>query len=284
MFVISSRAGFDAPDTFSSLDQARPGTAERGEGRDRETYTSPLAVAERLRGRRVLVLVHGYNYALSDATTLFRTVEQTAEAHFPDAYDAVLGYTWPSGASPYDYFGAKARIGEAGRRLRRWLEALWAVGCTVDVAGHSLGVRVAAAAVEGASVFRARNVFLLAAAAGTDALEALRAAAGHAYVFYTRNDEALGRWYWLFEWETPLGYAGPSRAALADWGPDDVTVVDCTDVVPGHDQYQSSPGFADVLAELLDRPGPATETPGDASRPPAATAVEAEPAPVPERV
>jgi esterase/lipase superfamily enzyme len=188
MFTISSRADFASPDAFSSTDEARPWHSA-------EASLSPLALANRLRGGRVLVPVHGFNYRFQDATVLFRTVAQTAERHFPDAYDAVVGYTWPSATAAYSYFTAKGRVPEAGLRLRRWLDALWAAGCTIDLAGHSMGVRVAAAATREPGALRVRNLFLLAAAAGTDVLDPLSDAGDSVYVFHTRKDEALGRWY-----------------------------------------------------------------------------------------
>lgn len=255
--MINARAEERAPDAFASTDHARPLPLVDGEGLPTEGR-SPLAVAQTLQGQRVLVLVHGYNYTVADAIGLFRTVGQTVERHVPGAYDAVVGYTWPSAATPYDYFGAKRRVPEAGRRLCRWLDAFWAAGCTVDLAAHSLGARVGAAALEEGAV-RPRNVFLLAAAAGTDLLPIISSQADDVYVFYNRNDEALGRWYRLFEWETPLGYAGPSPERAAA-GHENVTAVDCTEAVPGHTEYRTSPAVVDVLVEVLgdpeDRTGP----------------------------
>jgi esterase/lipase superfamily enzyme len=257
MFVINARSALRSDDAFAPADQVGSLTAARSSARFSDAGSrSPLAIARQLAGQRVLVLVHGYNHTMEDAARLFQTVQQTAHQRFPDAYDAVIGYTWPAGASRLDYFAAKSRTEEAGHRLRRWLEGLWSAGCTVDIACHSLGARVTTAAVQDAASFQARNMFLLAAAAGPAVLDDVHDAAEHVYVFYTRNDAALGRWYWLFEWETPIGYAGPSSDVphMDRWP--NVTVVDCTAAVRGHYDYLVSPAFIDYLAQTLKRSQP----------------------------
>jgi len=264
MLLVNARADGTAPDAFAGTDRIHNLDAP---GRTVEDAPpSPLHAAETMEGWRVLVLVHGFKYTIGDATALFDRIEHTVAGRFPDAYDEVVGYTWPSGASAVDYFSAKGRVAQAGRRLRRWLDALWAAGYTVDLACHSLGARVATAALrgqttprpEGESSLQAaprlRNAFVLGAAVGPDALGDVQGAAEQVYVFHTRRDVALGRWYWLFEWETPLGYAGlgADPAAAARWP--NVTIVDCTDTVPGHRAYHDSDAVLDFLADALDRP------------------------------
>lgn len=255
MLLINSRSNFHAADAFAPSDQVRAFPVGLS-APTRLAAARPLAPPDAVRhlaGQRVLVLVHGYNHTVEDAIQLYQTVHQTVRRRFSEAYDAVVGYTWPAGASRLAYFAAKSRVDHAGCRLRRWLEGLWAAGCTVDIAGHSLGARITTAAVRDTTAFRARHVFLLAAPAGPAALDDVHDAAEHVYVFHTRADAALGRWYWLFEWETPIGYAGLSPdAPRADRWPN-VTAVDCTATVTGHYDYLQAPAFIAYLARVLNR-------------------------------
>jgi hypothetical protein len=258
MLLVNARADGTAPDAFAPTDQVRDTDARRRSARG-PLPSSPLQVAGTVRDRRVLVLVHGLNYAVGDAIALFRRIEQTFTNRFPDAYDEIGGFTWPSGASAVDYFSAKGRVEEAGRRLRRWLDALWAAGCTIDLACHSLGARVATAALRNQTAPRLANAFVLGAAVGPDALGDVHGAADQVYIFHTRRDVALGRWYWLFEWETPLGYAGleADPTAASRWP--NVTTVDCTDAVPDHQSYHASDAVLNFLGDVLDQP-PAERT------------------------
>jgi hypothetical protein len=258
MLLVNARADGTAPDAFAPTDQVRDTDARRRSARGPDP-SSPLQVAKRLRDRRVLVLVHGLNYAIGDAVVLFRRIEQTFANRFPGAYDKIGGFTWPSGASAVDYFSAKGRVDEAGHRLRRWLDALWAAGCTIDLACHSLGARVAAAALRDTTASRLRNAFVLGAAVGPDALGDMHGAADQIYIFHTRRDVALGRWYWLFEWETPLGYAGLEGDPTAATRWPNVTTVDCTDAVPDHQSYRASDAVLNFLGDVLDQP-PAERT------------------------
>jgi hypothetical protein len=111
-------------------------------------------------------------------------------------------------------------------------------------------------ALDEPGTFCARNVFLLAAAAGTEVFETLRLAAGHVHVLYTRNDKALGRWYWLFEWESALGYAGlpRSESALGRWP--NVTAVDCSGAVTNHHDYHAAPSVLNYLAHAIRSKAP----------------------------
>jgi hypothetical protein len=78
----------------------------------------------------------------------------------------------------------------------------------------------------------------------------MQASTEQTYVFYTRHDTALGRWYWLFEWETPVGYAGV-RAAKRRWG-SDVKAIDCTGSVEGHNAYHASSFVLNVLNTVVN--------------------------------
>lgn len=252
MLIISSRANVHANHAFAEADRVLPvDPTVPHDTRSASRSLSKLEVARRVGGQHILVLVHGYNHTLHDATTLYATVRETTRQRFPDAYDHVVGYTWPCGASRLTYFCAKSRVGEAGSRLRRWLEWLWAAGCTIDIACHSLGARVASAALKDTTAFRARNVFMLAAAAGRAALRNLHASAEQVYVFHTRDDAVLGRWYRLFEGEEPLGYAGLGSAGWGGHAWSNVTAVDFTTAVNGHYDYLVSTAFIDYLTETL---------------------------------
>lgn len=273
MLIINARAEVEETERFAEQDAVCE-VAPTGE-------PVPIASGELLRrvaGGRVLVLVHGFNNTFEVVMQAYRFIHQTAQTHFSDAFDAVVGYSWPGGASGLDYFGAKARAAEAGRRLRRHLAALHAAGCTLDVAGHSMGVRVALAALKAPAPFAVRNVFALGAAVGVQPLEGALASGRQFYVFHTNRDAMLSRWYRLFEWETPLGYAGLDPAGELLRRHPNVTVVNCDDVVPSHTAYRFSKPFVGYLARELSAPqrgpfvrlthdGPTDERPIEKRRP-----------------
>jgi esterase/lipase superfamily enzyme len=230
-------------------------------------------VLRRVRGERVLVLIHGFNTPMTTACDAFREIAERFDDYAPAAYDRILGFTWPGGDASYHYFSAKRRLPDAGRHLRRWVKRLQGACRAVDLLAHSLGSRLVRQAltpdasaekaphVSESETVRVRNLFAVAPALRlSDVTEAPDAPMfDRGFLFYTRNDTVLGRWFPLFEWESALGYAGPE--VLPDLSPPaPVTAVNCDRIVGSHVDYLDHEAFYRYLAGALDA-SPSPEAP-----------------------
>ncbi len=260
-YVISTRRGFTSGHQF-----ARTGQVRRVE-EDLPLLNWPVDAAEFLRrvaGERLLVVVHGFNVSAGDVLAEAEVVHRHVQRHLSGVYDRLVMFAWPGGGSQRDYFAAKQRAGEAGNRLGVWLRRLAERGARVDLLTHSMGARLAHAALSAASPsVRIRSFFALAPAVEWDVLSSAEAAAalGHVerlYVFCSPHDRVLGRWFPLFEWRWALGAAGPKNldALQARWpGLEVVTAEDC-----GHCDYLRAPTVYDAMAQAVAE-APAAEAP-----------------------
>jgi hypothetical protein len=214
------------------------------------------AFLRRVRSDRVLLLVHGYNTPLDAARRAYRRIAQRLGERCPSAYDHVIGFTWPGGASRYAYPWAKARSTAAARHLRRWLVRLDPNVEAIDLFCHSLGNYLGHRALKTATSPPVRYIFAVAPALRLSLLkrhakrEAQPPPFEHLYLFYTPSDTALGRWFPIVEWDWAAGYtvSEPVRMALSGLN---VTVVNCEEAVSGHTGYTESPAFYAFLANVL---------------------------------
>ena len=151
-----------------------------------------------LAGRRVCVLVHGYN--VGDAL---------------GAYS--VGVTWPGSIMKLGFWTARWRAEESGWRL---VGALAPVVChedtVLDIQGHSLGCRVALEALKHG--LRCRNLILAAPAVGDDSLarEYFDAAnnAARVVVAHSEHDAVLRKAYRWAMFDDALGLRGPRQPDL----------------------------------------------------------------------
>lgn len=197
-------------------------------------------VRERLRGKRVLVLIHGYN--VEDALDAYARMEvNLSERNIQ--YDEIIGVTWPGSKVMLAFLLAKVRANKAGKKLAQALNILSGVAC-LDIEGHSLGCRVACEAV--ANGLTPRMLILAGAAIdsdsilqGTDYGQAIEDVPA-VLVAYSREDSVLRRAYTIAEWENALGLTGPSDKMQCG---ENVHCVDLSDYVPSHSYYKKSDEF-----------------------------------------
>lgn len=207
-------------------------------------------VADRLSGKRVLALLHGYN--VDDPFDPYLRVAANLRIHCPDAYDEIIGVTAPLSRLSLAFLLAWTRAPEAGQRLASALLWSCADAASLDVEGHSLGCRVALEALS--CGLRVRNVILAGAAVDNESIhrdqkygEAIDQAE-HALIAYSRRDDVLRRAYPLARWDRALGLTGPedvSRVAPH------VMSVDLQDSIPAHSAYKNSADFYAAWRALL---------------------------------
>lgn len=200
-------------------------------------------------GRRVLVLIHGYNNNTVATLLAYRQARVGIDAYAAvhgATYDLVVGYIWPGEWVLTEFPAAVATAEGLAGRMRQILIDLGATAASVDVCAHSLGnlVVLGALALGGVHV---RNVFALAPALEHDALDppgklyAASAQCEQLHILHSSHDYVLRHGYQYYKGTPALGLDGPplpDRTAAA------VFVVDSGGLVTGlgagtkHDQYR----------------------------------------------
>lgn len=201
------------------------------------------AALNQLFGRRVLVLIHGFN--VTDALDAYARIG----LHVCTWYDAIIGVTWPGSALAFGFWWAARRADQAGRMLA---ETLGTIRATIDIEAHSLGCRVALEAMrQGAAC---RSLILAAPAVDDEWIEK-----GERYgegvsgvqrvlVAHSRADGVLRYAYKLAGLDTALGQNGPRMNGQV---PRNVRSVDLTASVASHGDYKRDPEFYSAWRDLI---------------------------------
>jgi hypothetical protein len=271
MLLLNCRADGTSDHEMAQTDRLYElGSSDRGAPLQETRRLRPNGVLDLVRNRSVLFLVHGYNTPLDAARRAYHRIAQRLGERCPSAYDHVIGFTWPGGASRYAYPWAKARGTAAARHLRRWLVRLQSTAETVDLFCHSLGNYLGHRALKTPTSPSVRYVFAVAPALRLSLLKQhaerqRQQPFEHLYLFYTPTDTALRRWFPIVEWDWAAGYTLSKQVRMSLRGLN-VTVVNCKDAVAGHTGYVESSAFYDFLADVLaPEPRPEQERGG---RPP----------------
>src|SRR5688572_11438320 len=119
MIIISCRKNFTDTVFFNKKDEIREG----------DLVISQNELVEGVRGKRILILIHGYNNEMPAVLEAYgRVVEMMGLSHLlapdPGGYDMVLGYAWPGGWSSLSFPLAVIRADKAAKRFRDSVQAL----------------------------------------------------------------------------------------------------------------------------------------------------------------
>lgn len=230
---------------------------------------------EALKGKRVLVLIHGLKNPRADLLSSYRAAHFNAsqlsstfnESYLnrvkrfvydylgfwePDhikPYDAVIGISWPSYDHETYYYKAKENARAVAPKVADHLHELTTLAKEVDVIAHSMGnlVLFEALATERESSIPLNHIFSIAAAVPQKSLnsnERYGSVASHCqklFVLYSKNDEALGWPYYIAEGgKVALGLVGANHtfSMLSN-----VTSVDCSQIVKKHSDYFANHKF-----------------------------------------
>lgn len=212
---------------------------------DRHEISLP-ALLNRVAGKSVLVLVHGYNNELEDIVRAYDMIRELVGQHLNDWYDEVIGFTWPGGDSPIDWYPPKRRAGVIAPRFARFVDALAPRVAAVDLMSHSLGARVVLGALNRLRANTVRANFLTASAVDNETIEtgekffpAVLNAATESIVFHSKLDWVLRSAYRLAEWDNPLGLFGPENPGIVMDDLPNVYVANCKNVINSHGEYKS---------------------------------------------
>jgi esterase/lipase superfamily enzyme len=265
MHMVSCRRDFWSANDFSTADEVRLLDLT---GNGLAPAVPPATFLAAMAGKRVTVLVHGYNNEQQDVLDSYRTIDEQMRllgflGRSASPYDALVGFAWPGGASGVSFPFARGRAEDTAPRLRQLLASLQGAGAIVDINSHSLGAHVTFEALREASPNVVRNAWNFASAVDNESVEqgekyyAASQRCQKFYVFHSKNDPVLRVWYRVgdfFDFDTALGYSGPEdpRAIMDHSG--NVTVVNCKDVVASHGGYRSAGQVWSFMQRELDSP------------------------------
>lgn len=212
----------------------------------------------KLDGKRVILLIHGYNNDIFDVMRAYAILETKITTNLNDHYDMVVGYTWPGGDDKFEYSSAKSRTTLIGPRLSRLISRMSTVVRSLDFMTHSMGAHVIFKALQHQSTGKIRHHFAMASAVDNEAIEREERyynssnALKYNFIFHSKNDGVLGLAYRLAEWDRALGYSGPEDPANTD---DNVKIINCKRVISHHGGYKySAEVFGFIHSALNDDP------------------------------
>jgi esterase/lipase superfamily enzyme len=265
MFIVSCRKDFWSTTDFSGgLDVRDLDMTGDGSGASITSANFLQAIA----GKRVMVLVHGYNNDRLDVLDSYGTIERQMRllnflggAAAP--YEAVIGFAWPGGSVRLSFPFARARADDSAPHLARLLGDLRSANAIIDLNTHSLGAHVAFEALRDVPANTVRTAWNFASAVDNESVEdgeryyTASQGCSSFYVFHSKNDPVLRVWYRigdLFDFDTALGYSGPEDPRSIMDRSQNVRVVNCKDIVSSHGGYRSAGQVWSFMAQELAAP------------------------------
>lgn len=247
MILVSCRRNFDSNMHFTHGVEIRnyPDLA------DLTSFTAMTdgELVEAVKGKHVLVLVHGFRNPFRNVAPAYGKVEKVLAANgmiSDDGYGLVLGFLWPGFQTPVGFFAAVPYANRSGGHFRDFLESMAGSARTIDVQAHSLGARVVLQAADFKDEVWIDNLMMIAPAVDNeclepkkefnDALESCR----RCVVYHSSKDRVLKIGYRIGQLDRALGLSGPENPDVVEKECTQVFVVDCSAVVTEHSGYRDS--------------------------------------------
>lgn len=247
MLFISSRLDLGNEDRIGP-DQFWDIGIRRGLETSRTNIDRLSPIQEAVAGKRVLLLVHGYNNEFDDIVRAYDLVDSQSSRLMQGKYDLVIGYTWPGGDNRFEYFSAKTRAGAIAPRFSENLRQLHQRSTrpkSLDVMTHSMGARVALEALKHLTTRNViRNLILLASAVDNESIErneeyfSANSKPSNSFVFHSRHDQVLSVAYRIAEFDRALGLHGPENPGDIIAHSRNTRVVNCKRVIKSHGDYK----------------------------------------------
>lgn len=212
--VVSSRKNFyeagrlSGKDSIKLVDLSNP----RPSG---FTGISSDDLEEIVRGRHVVLLVHGYNSTFGKVCSAYeRIIDYHREFSLPG--QVFLGYLWPGGNKFFHYWTVRRKTKQVSSRLVPLFDLLEKNARRVDTVAHSLGCLITLKAMQIRGGVKFGNLYLMAAAVRNHMLSDRRyfspavSFSSGVYIFKSRNDMVLCHGFPIGEsGAEALGWSGP---------------------------------------------------------------------------
>ena len=260
MLIISCRNTLRDSDSFGQENSYFDASFAVG-GRAITREIDENTVCSETEGKRVLLLVHGYNNDFDDVTKAYSVIERSIGAT-DEGYDAIVGFTWPGGDHKYEYHPARRRSSPAAGRLLEVMHLL--SPSAIDVMSHSMGGRVVLKALteSGTEHEILRYHFATASAVDDECIEpggryfqATRRT-HQTWIFHSKYDPVLRYWYRLGDLDTALGLHGPDDPYAVQRFCKNVKVISCRSHVTEHGGYKHCEAFYDFLQGIFQEKHP----------------------------
>ncbi|HZS05551.1 MAG TPA: alpha/beta hydrolase [Blastocatellia bacterium] len=232
-----------------------------------------MNLAEQMRGKHVLILIHGFRNPLQNVATAYqRLLKGMIDSGLmgDTGYGLVLGFAWPGFATPLGFFPAVPFANRSAGFFRALLELASRNARTVDVQTHSLGARVALQALAGGTEGFVDNLILTAPAVDDEVLEpgeefnGALAECRRCLVYHTERDNTLRFAFRIGdapEFDRALGWKGPQHPDIIESECPEVFVIDCRNVVRSHGGYRAAGAYYEHWSRVLGEvPLPRFET------------------------
>lgn len=214
------------------------------------------------KGKKVLLLVHGFNNTAKDAAhtyhQIYQEIEALSDAKNSPLYDVIIGYLWPGYDHRLEYFSAERITSELAARAGLHLHALSSFASGVDIFAHSMGNRLMLGALNHLSkqeektqgflhflakhhpIHTIQNFYSIAAAVADHSIDKNEQyyqstqQCQNMYVFHSNRDEVLKFLFLIAEREEALGYEGLENESEVS---PNIQFIDCSSLVGGHSGY-----------------------------------------------
>ena len=232
-----------------------------------------MNLAQQMRGKHVLLLVHGFRNPLENVASSYQRLLKgliDAKLMGNGGYDLVLGFTWPGFETPIGFYPAVPFANRSAGYFRSLIELASQNAKTVDVQTHSLGARVALQALAAGTDGFVDSLMLTAPAVDDESIEPgkpgkpgkpdepgkeFNAALKHCrrcLVYHSEKDNTLKIGYRLGDLDRALGLKGPQHPDLIKAKCPDVIVVNCKNVVATHGGYRSAGAYYEHWSRVLN--------------------------------
>lgn len=247
MYLVSCRRKLFSPYFFSSKWEVLCIPSYPKETNLEKARLSEKTISELCWGKRVLVLVHGYNSDGAGLLRAYSTVEQRVQSD----YDVVLGFLWPGSRVFFGYFTAQMRTSRASEFLAELLRYIRrAQPRRMDVNAHSLGCRILAKAAETTPVDLA--IYLGAAFdrdEATTKYPGLKTGARSTILAWSATDPVLGVVYPFASRKLSVGGSGLPEEEAAKIP--NLRELDLSGIVDSHIGYRHSEDLYSAWKQVL---------------------------------
>jgi hypothetical protein len=255
--LVSSRKHFYKAGLISNRDDVR--LADISDPRPGgSTGTTWETLSEMVRGRHVVLMVHGYNSSFRKVCDAYSRIIGF-HREFSLAGEVFAGYLWPGGDKFFHYWSVRRRSAAVSKRLSVLLGMLEEEASRVDVVAHSLGCLVVFEAMRRLGSPGFGYLHMMAAAvrnhmlSGGEGFSRAVSASRGTVVFKSRNDMVLSHGFPIGEsGSEALGFSGPVPEKTVSIN---TLTVDCTGLSAPmrHNGYSRRPEPYRFIAGLPER-------------------------------